>query len=86
MTHDRLCPYKPERRTGCDHFGAPNSLGFGVSCAVLHFLPEVPCQCDLISTIRADERNYMKKAFYESDGDADYMFWKAERGRKYYES
>lgn len=56
MTHDPLCPYRPERRTTCDHFGGPNSLGSGFSCAVLHYSPEVPCQCELIAKTRADEQ------------------------------
>ena len=48
MTHDPLCPYRPE------------SLGMGGTAgAVLNYQPEVPCQCDLIRTVRDDDRGTM---------------------------
>lgn len=55
-THHRLCPYRPARHTQCDKFWAsrPDAFGSGVSCAVMHYTPEIPCQCDLVLKVEAD--------------------------------
>lgn len=55
-THHRLCPYRPAQHTQCDDFWAsrPDAFGTGVSCAVMHYTPEIPCQCDLVLKVEAD--------------------------------
>ena len=55
-THHRLCPYKPAQRTECDHYGTalPDALGYGVSCSVMHYTREIPCQCDLVLEVEAE--------------------------------
>ena len=47
-----MCPYTPQRNNPCGH----QPSGSNSSCAVLHFTPEVPCQCEVIAKARADER------------------------------
>jgi len=45
MTHDPLCPHRPE------------TLGVGGPAeAVLNYQAAVSCQCDLIAKVRADEQ------------------------------
>jgi hypothetical protein len=44
MTHDPLCPWEPE------------TLWTGESSDLIYYRrPEIPCQCDLIAKVRADE-------------------------------
>ena len=55
-THHRLCPYRPATHTDCDHY-SDHPLGNPYAqtrCAVAHFSPEIPCQCDLVLKVEAD--------------------------------
>ena len=62
MTHDPLCPVRTERQ---------GSASTDPSVPTVDYRPAVPCVCDLIARVRADERwriiGVMER---NADGDA----------------
>ena len=65
MIHDPMCPYRPAQSDVCDRpFSDRN-----ISCAVMHVAkPEIPCQCQLIAKVRADERSRKGTCWREAEG------------------